>query len=57
VAIHTATRVSALGQAGEVLVSGTVPDLVAGFGIVVDERGEHELKGIPRTSRVLAVGA
>jgi class 3 adenylate cyclase len=47
VAVHIGARVSALARAGEVLVSRTVTDLVAGSGIEFDDRGEHELKGVP----------
>ena len=45
--MHIGSRVAALAEAGEVLVSSTVKDLVAGSGIGFHERGEHELKGIP----------
>jgi class 3 adenylate cyclase len=44
-AVHIAARVSARAGAGEVLVSRTVTDLVAGSGIEFEDRGEHELKG------------
>ena len=47
VAVHIGARVCALAAAGEVLVTRTVRDLVAGSGIVFEERGEHELKGVP----------
>ena len=47
IAVHIAARVSALAGADEVLVSRTVKDLVAGSGIGFEERGEHELKGVP----------
>jgi class 3 adenylate cyclase len=46
IAVHLAQRVSARADAGEVLVSRTVVDLVAGSGIAFDDRGVHELKGI-----------
>jgi class 3 adenylate cyclase len=46
VAVHIAARVSALAQSGEVLVSRTVKDLVAGSGIEFADRGVHALKGI-----------
>jgi len=46
-AVHVGARISAAAAAGEVLVSQTVRDLVAGSEIVFEERGEHELKGIP----------
>jgi class 3 adenylate cyclase/pimeloyl-ACP methyl ester carboxylesterase len=48
-------RLSGVAAPGEVLVSGTVKDLVAGSGIVFDERGEHELRGVPGTWRLYAV--
>jgi class 3 adenylate cyclase len=38
-----------------VLVSGTVKDLVAGSGFAFEDRGEHELKGVPGTWRIYAV--
>ena len=41
--------------AGEVLVSGTVKDLVAGSGIEFEDRGAHELKGVPGEWRLFAV--
>jgi len=47
IAVHIGARVSALAEAGEVLVTRTVRDLVAGSGIAFEERGEHELKGVP----------
>jgi class 3 adenylate cyclase len=46
IAVHTGARVATHAQPGEVLVSSTVKDLVAGSGIAFDDRGEHELKGI-----------
>jgi pimeloyl-ACP methyl ester carboxylesterase len=46
IAVHTGARISALAGPGEVLVSATVRDLVAGSGIVFEDRGEHELKGV-----------
>jgi class 3 adenylate cyclase len=48
-AVHIGARVSAFAGAGEVLVSRTVTDLVAGSGIEFEDRGEHELKGVPGT--------
>jgi class 3 adenylate cyclase len=47
IAVHIAARVSALAGPGEVLVSRTVRDLVAGSGLGFDSRGSHELKGVP----------
>jgi class 3 adenylate cyclase len=55
IAVHIAQRVSAMAQAGEVLVSRTVVDLVAGSGIRFEDRGEHQLKGVPSAWRVFAV--
>jgi pimeloyl-ACP methyl ester carboxylesterase len=46
IAVNTGARVAAAADAGEVLVTGTVKDLVAGSGISFEERGEHELKGV-----------
>jgi class 3 adenylate cyclase len=56
-AVHIAARVAAMACPGEVLVSSTVKDLVVGSGIEFDERGEHELKGVPGTWRLHAVSA
>jgi class 3 adenylate cyclase len=55
IAVVTGARISALADPGEVLVSSTVKDLVAGSGFAFDERGEHELKGVPGTWRLYAV--
>jgi pimeloyl-ACP methyl ester carboxylesterase/class 3 adenylate cyclase len=55
VAVHIAARVAALAQGGEVLVSQTVKDLVAGAGFEFNNRGLHALKGVPDKWRVLAV--
>jgi class 3 adenylate cyclase len=55
VAVHIAARVAALAGPGEVLVSRTVTDLVVGSGIEFDDRGEHELKGVPGLWRLFAV--
>ncbi len=55
VAVHVGARISALAGPGDVLVSGTVKDLVAGSGIEFAERGETELKGVPGTWRVYEV--
>jgi class 3 adenylate cyclase/pimeloyl-ACP methyl ester carboxylesterase len=46
IAVHIGARVASLAEPGEVLVSSTVKDLVAGSGIEFEDRGEHELKGI-----------
>jgi class 3 adenylate cyclase len=55
IAVHIGARVSAHAGPGEVLVSSTVRDLVAGSGIEFEERGEHELKGVPGQWRLYAV--
>jgi class 3 adenylate cyclase/predicted alpha/beta hydrolase family esterase len=47
IAVHIGARVSDLAAPGEVLVTRTVRDLVAGSGISFEERGEHDLKGVP----------
>jgi class 3 adenylate cyclase/DNA-binding CsgD family transcriptional regulator len=54
IAVHTGARVSAKAEAGEVLVSSTVKDLVAGSGIVFRDRGVHRLKGVPGEWRLFA---
>jgi class 3 adenylate cyclase len=54
IAVHTGARVAAYAGAGEVLVSSTVKDLVAGSGIEFEDRGVHELKGIPGEWRLYA---
>jgi len=55
VAVHIGARVAQHAGASEVLVSSTVKDLVAGSGIEFDDRGEHELKGVPETWRLFSV--
>ena len=55
IAVHTGARVMAKAEPGEILVSSTVKDLVAGSGIEFDPRGEHELKGVPERWRLFAV--
>jgi len=52
IAVHIGARVAALAGPSEVLVSSTVKDLVAGSGLVVSDRGEHELKGLPGSRHV-----
>jgi len=56
-AIHVAARVGAKAHPGEVLVSGTVRDLVMGSGIHLADRGAHELKGVPGEWRLFAIQA
>jgi class 3 adenylate cyclase len=55
IAIHVGARVAAHAAAGEVLVSHTVKDLVAGSGIDFVDRGEHQLKGVPGTLQLYEV--
>ena len=54
IAVHVGARVMSLGGAGDVLVSATTRDLVAGSGLEFEDRGEHELKGIEGPRRVFA---
>lgn len=54
-AVHIGARVSALAGPGEVLVSSTVKDLVVGSGIEFEERGSHELRGVPGEWRIYQV--
>jgi class 3 adenylate cyclase len=54
-AVHIGARVGQLADAGEVLVSSTVKDLVAGSGIDFTDRGQHELKGVPGAWQLFAV--
>jgi class 3 adenylate cyclase len=55
IAVHIGARVSALAGPSEVLVSSTVKDLVAGSGLVFEDLGEHELKGVPERWRIYRV--
>jgi class 3 adenylate cyclase/pimeloyl-ACP methyl ester carboxylesterase len=55
IAVSIGARVAGLASPGEVLVSSTVKDLVAGSGIEFDDRGEHELKGVPGAWKLFAV--
>lgn len=55
IAVHIGARVAAQAAPGEILVSSTVRDVVAGAGITFEPRGAHELKGIPGTRRLFAV--
>jgi class 3 adenylate cyclase len=57
IAVHIGARVSELAAPGEVLVSRTVVDLVAGSGIAFEDRGERELKGVPGTWRLYRVAS
>ena len=55
VGVHIGARVAALARPGEVLVSRTVKDLVAGSGLEFVSRGVHRLKGVPEPWEVFAV--
>jgi class 3 adenylate cyclase len=55
IAVHIGARVAKEAQPGEVLVSSTVKDLVAGSGLRFRERGSAELKGVPEEWRLYAV--
>ena len=57
VAVHIAARVSAQARPGEVLVSRTVKDLIAGSGVRLADRGAHSLKGVPDDWNLHAVVA
>ena len=55
IGVHIGARVSALAGPSDVLVSGTLRDLVIGSGLEFEERGAHELKGVPGEWRLFAV--
>jgi class 3 adenylate cyclase len=55
IGVHVAARVLGYAAAGETLVSAAVPLLVAGSGLEFEDRGEHELKGVPGSWRLFAV--
>ena len=57
IAVHVGARVSALAGANEVLVSSTLRDLVIGSGLEFEDRGSHELKGVPGEWRLFAVAS
>jgi pimeloyl-ACP methyl ester carboxylesterase len=57
IAVHIGARVAEKAAPGEILVSGTVKDLVAGSGIPFSDRGTHELKGVPGEWRLYAADA
>ena len=57
IAVHIGARVSALAGANEVLVSSTLRDLVIGSGLEFDDRGAHELKGVPGDWHLFAVAS
>jgi class 3 adenylate cyclase len=57
IAVHIGARVSALAGPNEVLVSSTLRDLVIGSGLEFEERGAHQLKGVPGEWRLFAVAS
>jgi class 3 adenylate cyclase len=57
IAVSIAARVAAQAGPGEVLVTGTLRDLVAGSGLQFDDRGEHVLKGVPDAWRIFALSS
>jgi pimeloyl-ACP methyl ester carboxylesterase len=57
IAVHTGARVAGMAGPGEVLASSTVRDLVAGSGLEFEDRGSHELRGVPGEWRLYAVSA
>lgn len=54
IGVHIGARIAALAEPSEVLVSSTVKDLVAGSGLVFEDRGTHQLKGVPDTWHLYA---
>jgi len=55
VGVHAAARVAALAGPGEVLLSGTTRDLLDGSGLILESRGEHELKGLSGARSIFAL--
>jgi class 3 adenylate cyclase len=55
IAVHIGARVMACADAGEVLASSTVKDLVVGSGLSFEDRGLHELRGVPEQWRLYAL--
>ena len=55
IAVSIGARIAALAEPGEVLVSNTVKDLVAGSDLRFEDRGEHDLKGVPEPWRLFAL--
>ena len=53
-AVNLAARIANVATGGEVLVSRTIVDLVAGAGLDFEDRGEHPLKGLPGTQQLFA---
>ena len=57
IAVHIGARVSALAGPNDVLVSSTLRDLVIGSGLEFEDRGVHELKGVPGEWHLFAVAS
>jgi class 3 adenylate cyclase len=57
IAVHIGARVSALAGPNDVLVSSTLRDLVIGSGLEFDDRGTHQLKGVPGGWHLFAVAS
>src|SRR5215207_4961195 len=57
IAVHVAARIAALASGGQVLVSSTVRDLVAGSGLSFQDAGVRNLKGVPEPLRVFSLSA
>lgn len=55
IAVVVAARIGALAEAGQIFVSATVRDLVAGSGVRFEDRGSHVLKGVPDERKVYEV--
>jgi class 3 adenylate cyclase len=55
--VHIGARVSELAEANDVLVSGTLRDLVIGSGLEFSDRGAHELNGVPGEWHLFAVAS
>jgi class 3 adenylate cyclase len=55
IAVHIGARVSSMARPNEILVTSTVRDLVAGSGLVFEDHGEHDLKGVPERWRLYRV--
>ena len=56
IAVHIGARIAATAGAGEVMVSSTVRDLVAGSGLTFEDRGQREFKGVSGTWQLYAAG-
>jgi class 3 adenylate cyclase len=55
IAVAVGARIAAMAEPGEILVSGTVQDLVTGSPLTFEDRGAHELKGVRGSWRLAAV--